>query len=33
MIAILGPPPKEMLQDSEYASEFFDEKGKSPREL
>ncbi|KAJ5485322.1 hypothetical protein N7539_005310 [Penicillium diatomitis] len=27
MIALLGPPPKEMIQSSEYAAEFFDGEG------
>ncbi|GFF60705.1 protein kinase, putative [Aspergillus udagawae] len=27
MIALLGPPPKDMLRKSEYASEFFDSEG------
>jgi hypothetical protein len=30
MIALLGLPPKEMLQNSEYAREFFDDDGKVP---
>lgn len=29
MIALLGPPPREFLQRSEYTLEFFDEHGKS----
>lgn len=29
MIAILGSPPNDMLQKSEYAGEFFDQDGKS----
>ena len=27
MIAIMGTPPKEMLQNSEYATKFFDDDG------
>jgi hypothetical protein len=27
MIAIMGTPPKEMLQNSEYATKFFDRDG------
>ena len=29
MVALLGPPPREFLQRSEFALEFFDEHGKS----
>lgn len=27
MIAVLGPPPREMLQNNDYATEFFDSEG------
>lgn len=27
MIAVLGPPPREVLQNNEYATEFFDPEG------
>jgi hypothetical protein len=27
MIAIMGPPPKEMMQGSVYATEYFDSEG------
>jgi hypothetical protein len=33
MVALLGPPPREMLQRSEYASEFFDVQGMSRSEF
>jgi hypothetical protein len=33
MIALLGLPPNEMLQNSEYASEFFDDDGKVPQSV
>jgi serine/threonine-protein kinase SRPK3 len=29
MIAYLGPPPREMLEKSEYANNFFDDSGNS----
>jgi hypothetical protein len=32
MVALLGPPPRKMLQRSEYASEFFDKQG-MPRSM
>jgi hypothetical protein len=31
MIALLGPPPQEMLQASSYATNFFDTEGTLPR--
>ena len=33
MIALLGPPPKEMIQSSEYAEELFDARGTSSKNL
>jgi len=33
MIALLGPAPKEMIQSSEYAEEFFDARGTSSKNL
>ncbi|KAJ6140062.1 hypothetical protein N7471_006548 [Penicillium samsonianum] len=33
MIALLGPPPREMLQNSGYATEFFDIEGTSNTDL
>lgn len=29
MIALLGPPPREMIQNSDYATDFFDIEGTS----
>lgn len=30
MIALLGPPPQEMLQESSYSTNFFDTEGTLP---